>query len=128
MGFGYMWIRFGNNFANGVTATPTGIARPVYVQSTWMRSRLQPHFNMRYQFVVDLVEEITLCKYKGRPHWGKNFDRTFLHPKCPVAPLYPKFNTLIALSKKHDPQGMFKPRLFDQMAAQGRYQLFPQCA
>jgi hypothetical protein len=30
---------------------------------------------MRFQFVVDLIEEITLCKYKGRPHWGKNFDR-----------------------------------------------------
>jgi hypothetical protein len=23
----------------------------------------------RYQFVLDLVEELTLCKYKGRPHW-----------------------------------------------------------
>lgn len=34
----------------------------VYVQSTWMRSRDAPHFPMRFQYVVDLVEEVTLCK------------------------------------------------------------------
>jgi hypothetical protein len=34
MGLGYMWIRFGAPY-NGVTATPTGMKRPVYVQSTW---------------------------------------------------------------------------------------------
>lgn len=34
MGLGYMWIRFGAPY-NGVTATPAGMKRPVYVQSTW---------------------------------------------------------------------------------------------
>jgi hypothetical protein len=68
------------------------------------------------------------CRYKGRPHPGKNFDRTFLHPKCPIVPLYPKFKTLVDLSKKYDPAGMFRPRLFDRMAAQGSYDLFPHCA
>jgi hypothetical protein len=45
-----------------------------------------------------------------------------------VAPLYPKFSSLVALSKKHDPSGLFKPALFDKMAAQGKYDLFPHCA
>lgn len=42
--------------------------------------------------------------------------------------MYPKFNNLVALSKKYDPAGMFKPRLFDLMAAKGGYELFPHCA
>lgn len=75
-----------------------------------------------------LCRAVLCIRYKGRPHWGKNFDRTFLHPKCPVAPMYPKFNNLVALSKKYDPAGMFKPRLFDLMAAKGGYELFPHCA
>lgn len=61
MGLGYIWIRFGQKF-DGLTATPTGIDRPVYVQSTWMRSRVGDLYAFRYQFVVDLIEEMTLCK------------------------------------------------------------------
>lgn len=71
---------------------------------------------------------VCCCRFKGRPHWGKNFDRTFLHPKCPIVPMYPKFNTLVGLSKKYDPAGMLKPHLFDRMAAQGSYELTPHCA
>jgi hypothetical protein len=58
---------------------------------------------------------------------GKNFDRTFTHPRCPVAPLYPKVNQLLALSKQYDPAGMFKTRLFDRMAKRGRFDLTPRC-
>ncbi|WIA38074.1 hypothetical protein OEZ86_001443 [Tetradesmus obliquus] len=127
LGLGYMWIRFGQGY-DGITATTSGMKRPVYVQSTWMRSRVGPLYQMRYQFVLDLIEELTLCKYKGRPHWGKNFDRTFTHPKCPVAPLYPKFGQLLALSKQHDPAGMFKTKLFDRMVNQGKFDLTPRCS
>eukprot|EP00882_Tetradesmus_deserticola_P001995 GHRQ01002140.1.p1 GENE.GHRQ01002140.1~~GHRQ01002140.1.p1 ORF type:complete len:593 (+),score=177.48 GHRQ01002140.1:42-1820(+) len=126
MGLGYMWIRFGQGY-DGLTATTSGLKRPVYVQSTWMRSRVGPLYQMRYQFVLDLIEELTLCKYKGRPHWGKNFDRTFTHPRCPVTKLYPRFNQLLALAKRYDPAGMFKTRLFDVMVKQGKFELTPQC-
>jgi hypothetical protein len=61
MGPGAMWIRFGAP-CDGVTATPCGLKRPVYVQSTWVRSRIAPDYPMRYQFVADLIEEATLCK------------------------------------------------------------------
>jgi hypothetical protein len=43
-----MWIRFGRNGEDGVTATPTGIKRPVYVARAWLllmqgvRVRVQP--------------------------------------------------------------------------------------
>ena len=67
-------------------------------------------------------------RYKGRPHWGKNFDRTFLHPKCPVAPMYPKFSTLVGLCKKYDPANLFRPRLLARVAKQDKFDLFPHCA
>jgi hypothetical protein len=41
----------------------------VYVQSTWLKSRAVMHkYPMRYGFVTDLLEEVSLCKYGGRPH------------------------------------------------------------
>lgn len=35
--------------------------RPVYVQSTWLRSR-GAKAPMRFGWVIDLLEELTLCK------------------------------------------------------------------
>jgi hypothetical protein len=39
-----------------------GMKRPVYTQSTWLRSRGQNDAPMRFGWVTDLLEEITLCK------------------------------------------------------------------
>jgi hypothetical protein len=39
-------IRFGRG-SEGLTATTSGMTRPVYVQSTWMRSRVGPQYEMR---------------------------------------------------------------------------------
>ena len=39
-----------------------GMARPVYVQSTWLRSRGSVEAPMRFGWVPDLIEELTLCK------------------------------------------------------------------
>lgn len=41
---------------------PAGLKRPVFLQSTWLRSRAVPNSPIRYQFVLDLLEELTLCK------------------------------------------------------------------
>lgn len=69
-----------------------------------------------------------LDRFKGRPHWGKNFDRTFLHPRCPITPLYPKFETLLNLAKQHDPASMFKTHLFEHMVKRDSFDVSPQCA
>jgi hypothetical protein len=61
LGPGYIWIRYGKNY-DGFTATNAGMKSPVYVQSTWLRTRMEPNYPMRYQFVMDLIEEVTLCK------------------------------------------------------------------
>jgi hypothetical protein len=52
------------------------------------------------------------CRYNARPHWGKNFDRTFTHPKCPIRPKYPGFARQLAAQKRYDPAGMYQPALF----------------
>jgi hypothetical protein len=87
----------------------------VFVQSTWLRSREAVGWPMRFGFVQDLIEEVTLCKFNGRPHWGKNFDRTFTHPKCPVKPRYPQFEQLLKVAKPYDKDGAFMPELFKKV-------------
>lgn len=61
MGPGYLWIRFGAGY-DGYTATMSGMKRPVFLQSTWLRSRATPDYPIRYQFIIDTLEQLTLCK------------------------------------------------------------------
>jgi hypothetical protein len=64
MGLGYFWIRFGRG-SSSYLSTAQGMSRPVYLQSTWMRSRrgaLETGAPIWHQYVADLVEEMTLCK------------------------------------------------------------------
>eukprot|EP00878_Enallax_costatus_P001016 GHUV01001150.1.p1 GENE.GHUV01001150.1~~GHUV01001150.1.p1 ORF type:complete len:631 (+),score=62.78 GHUV01001150.1:321-2213(+) len=126
LGPGYLWIRFGAGF-DGFTATNSGLKRPVYLQSTWIRSRAVPNYPIRYQFVPDLIEQLTLCKYNARPHWGKNFDRTFTFPKCGIRAKYPKFDGLLKLQKAHDPEKMFEPELFNKVVKNEKFALTPHC-
>lgn len=55
------------------------------------------------------------CRYGGRPHWGKNFDRTFTHPRCGLRKVYPQLDTAVRTAARYDPQGMFRPALFDKV-------------
>eukprot|EP00775_Hariotina_reticulata_P007191 gene7191-7405_t len=127
MGPGYLWIRFGSGF-DGYTATNAGMKRPVFLQSTWLRSRATPDMPIKYQFIIDVLEQLTLCKYNARPHWGKNHERTFLHPTCKVKAKYPKFDELVKLQTQHDPARLFEPRLFSRVAAGDTYKLSPGCS
>ena len=66
MGLGYLWIRFGAG-DGALLSTSGGLKRPAYVQSTWLRSRLAKAADgtwlpIRYGWVPDLIEEMTLCK------------------------------------------------------------------
>ena len=56
-------------------------------------------------------------RYNGRPHWGKNFDRTFTHPKCPVRAKYPKFNDMVSMQERYDPTRSFESALFAKVKA-----------
>jgi hypothetical protein len=61
LGPGYIWLRFGHNTTDHLAMT-YDMKRPVYVQSTWLRSRGAPEYPMRFGFVQDILEEHTLCK------------------------------------------------------------------
>ena len=108
-------------------ATTAGVKSPVFVQSTWLRSREAVGWPMRFGFVQDLIEEVTLCKFNGHPHWGKNFDRTFTHPRCPIKPRYPKFDQLLSVAKGYDRDGAFQPELFKKVGVCGSLLLWCFC-
>jgi hypothetical protein len=63
-----------------------------------LASKATPGFPSRYEWVQEAYEQLTLCKYNGRPHTGKNWDRTFTNPRCPVvAKLGDNFNKMVAM-------------------------------
>lgn len=61
------------------------------------------------------------------PNRGKNFERTFTHPKCGIRAKYPKFAQLLALQTKYDPANMLQPRLFQKVVNKESYTLTPGC-
>lgn len=68
------------------------------------------------------------CKYGGRPHWGKNYRRTFTHPKCTIAERFgASMDTARRMQAKHDPDRVFEPELW-QSINNPQYALYPRCA
>ncbi|WIA41247.1 hypothetical protein OEZ86_004858 [Tetradesmus obliquus] len=129
LGPGYIWLRFGHGGPDYLSMH-YDMKRPVYVQSTWLKSRaVMDRFPMRYGFITDLLEEVSLCKYKGRPHWGKNFARTFTHPSCSIKDRYPRsFDKVLELQKQHDPAKVFEPELWQKIRKQESFKMYPRCA
>lgn len=128
LGPGYIWLRFGHGGPDYLSMH-YDMKRPVYIQSTWLKSRtVMDKFPMRYGFVTDLLEEMSLCKYGGRPHWGKNYHRTFTHPKCPLMQRWPTFPTVLEMQKRYDPKGIFEPELWKDVRTETPFALYPRCA
>jgi hypothetical protein len=67
-------------------------------------------------------------RYNARLHFGKNWDRTFTHPKCPVRARYPQFDDLLALQARVDPQKVFEPPLFTKIVSGAGPNYYPSCA
>ena len=65
---------------------------------------------------------------QGKPHWGKNFDRTYMHPRCPVRDTARDFAGLLAVRDRHDPQRVMEPPLMAAVAARQANPLYPRCA
>lgn len=56
-----------------------------------------------------------MSRYKGRPHWGKNYARTFAHERCPVRDMFKGFDQVRALQKKYDPAKVYEPELWGRV-------------
>jgi len=100
---------------------------PAHVQMSFMKSKNDPAVPGKYAWVLEAIEQLTVCKYQGRPHWGKNTERTYLHPKCGIKAKYPLLPKLQSIQDKYDPLKVYEPRLFSQLVAGEAYSLQPQC-
>ena len=59
---GYHWIRFVRGGGADLLSPGAGLARPVMVQQSYMRSRTSGLAPIKYSWVLDAVEQLTLCK------------------------------------------------------------------
>jgi hypothetical protein len=80
-----------------------------------------------HQSVLDEIEQISFCKYSARPHWGKNTDRIFFNPECPVRDKYPGFDRFLGLAEARDPRGIFVPPTFQRIIDRQRYETYAGC-
>lgn len=77
---GYYVMRFGKT-PESYIGYGAGLQQPVYVQQQMLASKATPGVPSRYEWVQEVYEQLTLCKYNGQPHTGKNWDRTFTNPR-----------------------------------------------
>lgn len=66
---------------------------------------------------VPVTSCVRACRYKGKPHWGKNKPRDFTHTSCRVRDHLPFWDQMVAFQAQSDPQRIFEPPLFSAMAA-----------
>ncbi|WIA15659.1 hypothetical protein OEZ85_002285 [Tetradesmus obliquus] len=124
---GYYVMRFGRP-SDTLVGYGSGLQQPVYVQQQMMASKATPGIPSRYEWVQETYEQLTLCKYDGRPHTGKNWDRTFTNPRCPFAPKFGEsFKKMVAMQDKYDPSRAYEPELWTRLAAGEGYKLKPKC-
>ena len=73
---GYVWLQFGGAAPDFLASTSGLGGGAVHAITMLSRSRkLYRERPGRFGFVHDLIEQLSLCKYKGRPHFGKSSDR-----------------------------------------------------
>lgn len=77
---GYYVFRFGKS-PYTLLGNAAGLKSPVYVQQQMLAARGTPGVPTRYEWVQETYEQLMLCKHEGRPHTGKNWDRTFTNPR-----------------------------------------------
>src|SRR5690606_16746693 len=60
---------------------------------------------------INTWHDILINEFQGRPHWGKNFDRTFQN----IAQVYPSENVakFKATVQQFDPRGLFRNALLE---------------
>lgn len=126
---GLFWLRFGKG-TDALLSTNTGTEDVVFVQWTLMTSALTPRIPGKQATISEAIEQLSLCKYGARPHWGKNHERAFRHPRCHVRDNYPAANIaqMLALQQEHDPKKIFEPELIRHVMERNGNELFKLCA
>jgi hypothetical protein len=67
-------------------------------------------------------------RYKGRMHWGKNIDRAFLNPSCPINSTIPaELAAMTPFQNQADPNRMFEPPIYKKIKAAAGPDYYPGC-
>ncbi|KAL3685134.1 hypothetical protein R1sor_003156 [Riccia sorocarpa] len=114
---GFFWFRFGRGSKN-LLATTTGHVEPVvYFMSVFHVSSYVTDLPPKMDHISEVLEQLALCKYKARPHYGMSSDRVFTHPNCHVRDNFPEENIvkLLNLRDEHDPRKVFESELLMRM-------------
>ena len=95
------------------------VAIEIHVPKIFDETRLE-----RSSDVYSEILQMTVNKYGGRPHWGKNTAPYFemLGPQQ-----FPRWNEFLALQAEMDPAGLFQNRLWRTMTKQESSRQFPGC-
>uniref|UniRef100_A0A383W8D4 Uncharacterized protein n=1 Tax=Tetradesmus obliquus TaxID=3088 RepID=A0A383W8D4_TETOB len=124
---GYFWLRFGSGSQDFLSHT-SNMTAPVHVQTSFMKSIINPLQPSKFGWILEVIEQLTLCKYKAKPHWGKNHQRDFMHPSCHIVDHLPFWEKAMAFRSSSDPDQIFEPQLFADMAAKAPHRLSEGCA
>ncbi|MEE2788017.1 MAG: D-arabinono-1,4-lactone oxidase [Myxococcota bacterium] len=78
----------------------------------------------RSSAVYDEIIQMSLRKYNGRPHWGKNSNAYFvgLGPEQ-----YPQWNAFVELKNELDPNGLFDNQIWRQIIGSTQVKAYPGC-
>ena len=72
----------------------------------------------------DEIVQMTLQKYNGRPHWGKNSSPIFVG----IGPdQYERWDDFMALKAELDPAGRFENKIWRQLMGSENIQSFQGC-
>ncbi|HYX34708.1 MAG TPA: D-arabinono-1,4-lactone oxidase [Oligoflexus sp.] len=74
--------------------------------------------------VYDEILQLSLHKYQGRPHWGKNSRPVFTG----VGERYPDWHNFLKVQKNLDPQGLFENDFFRSLKGKDVSLRYPACA
>ncbi|KAG0600278.1 hypothetical protein M758_11G021100 [Ceratodon purpureus] len=126
---GPFMLRFGRGTPSTLLSTSTGADPVVYVQWLPIHSARTPRRPAKHAPVYETLEQLTLCKYQGRPSYGQNHERIFRHPRCHVRDNFPdeNFDRMRALQDVHDPERMFEPELFGLVARKSGPEYYALC-
>ena len=127
---GWFVLRFGRGDQNLLSASTGPGEDLAFVQIVNIHSAMIPNKLSKASTIIETFEQLSLCKYKGRPHWGKNHERTVHHPECKVRDLYPAANIaeLLELQHHHDPRKVFEPELFSDVMQKKGPDYSPLCS
>jgi len=82
-------------------------------------------YHERSADVYDELMQLTLARYDGRPHWGKNSAPLFVGIG---ERQYPRWADFLELKRELDPQGLFENKIWRQMSGEAAIRPFAGCA